>query len=286
MRAFVRTIAQGHVLKRIAIERLTEPLHLNLLSLPIALLGTYRAKIAFDLIFRQQHAYGMLRAAEAAKAWGLNQVTIVELGVGGGAGLMNLAMIGRKLTRKYGVQFDIVGFDTGSGMPDARDFRDHPELYRQGLFAMDVDKLRASLPTNARLILGELDLSIPAFVDALSPQSPLAFATLDVDYYWSSKLALQIFAGDPRVYLPLVPVYVDDIHMPTHNPACGELLAIDEFNREHEARQLSADRFLRHRRIFKNAEWIDHMYNLHVLDHPLRSNIRQGDIRQAPNPYL
>ena len=162
MRAFVRTIARGHVLKRIAIERLTEPLHLNLLSLPVAILGTYRAKIAFDLIIRQQHAYGMLRAAEVAAAWGLKQVTVVELGVGGGAGLMNLAIIGGKLTRKYGVRFDIVGFDTGAGMPAPQDYRDHPELYCQGLFAMDIDKLRATLPTNARLILGDLDQTIKA----------------------------------------------------------------------------------------------------------------------------
>jgi hypothetical protein len=42
--------------RRIFLERLTEPVHLNLLSLPVLLFGSYRAKIAWDLIIRQQYA--------------------------------------------------------------------------------------------------------------------------------------------------------------------------------------------------------------------------------------
>jgi len=286
MWAFWRTIARSHVIKRIVIESLTAPVHLNLLSLLVAVFGTYRARIAFDLIIRQQHAHGLLRAAQVAKALGLPLVTVVEMGVGGGAGLMNLAHIALKLTRRYGVEFDVVGLDTGKGMPAPRDFRDHPELYAKGLFAMDVGKLKAALPTNARLILGDLSDTIPEFVKTLSPGAPLAFATLDVDYYWSSKIALEVFTGDPLGYLPLVPVYVDDLHMPNHNPACGELLAIDEFNQEHERRKLFPDRFLRHKRVFKNAEWIDHMYYLHVLDHPRRNTIRDAKASNVMNPYL
>ena len=52
MRAFFKTIARKHVIKRIFVERLTEPLHLNLISLFVGVFGTYRAKIAFDLIVR------------------------------------------------------------------------------------------------------------------------------------------------------------------------------------------------------------------------------------------
>jgi hypothetical protein len=38
--------------QRIGTERLTEPLHLNLLALPVAAFGNTRAKIAFDLLVR------------------------------------------------------------------------------------------------------------------------------------------------------------------------------------------------------------------------------------------
>ena len=61
-------LIRKNIIRRIVVERLTEPLHLNLLSLPISLFGSTRAKIAFDLLVRQQHAYGLLDAADAARA--------------------------------------------------------------------------------------------------------------------------------------------------------------------------------------------------------------------------
>jgi hypothetical protein len=76
--------------KRIAVERLTEPLHLNAIALGVALAGSTRAKVAFDVLVRQQHAYGLLDAADDARRHGLRRVTVVELGVGGGAGLLNI----------------------------------------------------------------------------------------------------------------------------------------------------------------------------------------------------
>src|SRR6266542_2188455 len=124
-RAFIRTIARPHILKRILVERLTEPLHLNILSLAAAF-GSYRAKISFDLIVRQQHAYGLLRAVDDARSRGLAAVTVVELGVGSGAGLLNICEIATRLTAETGIAFEIYGFDTGRGMPPPRDHRDHP----------------------------------------------------------------------------------------------------------------------------------------------------------------
>jgi hypothetical protein len=50
-----------------------------------------------------------------------------------------------------------------------------------------------------------------------------------------------------------VPVYVDDIAMPTSNRFGGELLAIDEFNAEHELRKIDVDRTLVYTRVFKHA---------------------------------
>src|SRR4051794_22006336 len=70
--------------RRILIERLTEPLHLNLLSIAVLLFGSYRSKIAWDLVIRQQYAYGILRAADLAREQGLSEVTVVEVGVATG----------------------------------------------------------------------------------------------------------------------------------------------------------------------------------------------------------
>jgi hypothetical protein len=273
--------------KRIAVERLTEPLVPNLLSLPIAVVGSLRAKVAFDVLVRQQHAFGLLDAADEAAARGLARVTVAELGVGGGTGLLNICDLAQQIERATGVGFDIVGFDTGAGLPPPADHRDHPELYKEGWYPGDRAALERALPSNARIVYGDLRDTIDDFVRTLTPASPLGFATLDVDYYSSSQHALRLFLGDPTCYLPSLYVYVDDVHERTHTRFAGELLAIDEFNTEHELRKLDFDHGLMYHRVFKHAEWLQHMFKLHIFDHPERSSIEQpSEIVAVENPYL
>ena len=46
------------------------------------------------------------------------------------------------------MEYQIFGFDTGLGMPDPIDYRDHPELYKAGDFKMDQENLKKILPEN------------------------------------------------------------------------------------------------------------------------------------------
>ena len=176
-----------------------------------------RSKTAFDLVVRRQHAYGLLKAADDARARGLREVTVVELGVASGTGLLNICEIGSAgRPRRPGVGFRVVGFDTGEGMPPPADYRDHPELYKEGWFPMDREALERSLPANAELHFGPIGETIAAFTEQLGPEAPLVFATLDVDFYSSSKDALRLFEGRPDAYLPYVTLYVDDLALSTH----------------------------------------------------------------------
>jgi hypothetical protein len=273
--------------RRAAVERLTEPLHLNVISVGVAVFGGLRAKVAFDLVVRRQHAYGLLKAADDARARGHRRVTVVELGVASGTGLLNLCELAARVTKETGVEFLLAGFDTGEGMPPPADYRDHPELYKEGWFPMDREALAGSLPDNAEVHFGPVGETIRPFVDRLGPEAPLGFTTLDVDFYSSSKDALRLFEGRPDAYLPVLPVYVDDLSLPTHTRFAGELLAIREFNDEHELRKLDWDWNLRNTRVFKNAEWLTHMFKLHVLDHPERADLsRPEGIASFENPYL
>jgi hypothetical protein len=68
------------------VERATEPIHLNLLAAITAACGTYRAKVDFDLVVRQQYAVPILYVADAARQHGYKTVTLVEFGVASGAG--------------------------------------------------------------------------------------------------------------------------------------------------------------------------------------------------------
>jgi hypothetical protein len=280
-------LSRRDIWKRIVVERLTEPLHLNLLSLAVAVFGTYRAKIAFDLIVRQGYAFGMLKATELARERGLARVTVVELGVGSGTGLLNLISIGRALERSTGVSFDIVGFDSGRGLPAPRDYRDHPEAYREGWYPIAEERLRRALGGDARLIIGPLEQTVAPFVSTLSAAAPVGFVSLDVDQYFSARAGLEVLAGPPEAYFPYLPVYVDDMMLPSHNSRAGELLALEEFNREHPMRAIDRDRSLVHRRIFKKAMWLDQMFALHVLDHPERGTPKlRSPVRDPGNPYF
>jgi hypothetical protein len=280
-------LARRDIWRRAAVERLTEPLHLNLISVGVALFGGVRAKAAFDLLVRRQHAYGLLKAADEAKARGLREVTVVELGVASGTGLLNICELGERITGKTGVGFRVVGFDTGEGMPPPADYRDHPELYKEGWFPMDREALERSLPANAEIHFGPIGETMKPFVETLGPEAPLGFATLDVDFYSSSKGALRLFDGRPEGYLPVVTLYVDDLALSTHTRYAGELLAIREFNDEHELRKLDWDWNLANTRVFKRAEWLTHMFKLHVFDHPERSDLsRSEQIASFENPYL
>jgi len=279
---------QGSTWRRVILERLTEPLHLNLFSLLVMALGSYRAKIAFDLVIRQQHAYGLLRAADMAKEAGLRSVTVVEFGVAAGAGLLNLCKIAGRLQKLTGVNFTIVGFDTGSGMPPPLDHRDHPELYQRGDFPMDPQRLMKALPSNARLILGPICDTAAAFRNELSSDSPLSFVSIDVDYYSSARDALLLLEDpDPGKYLPMTLVYLDDVMFENHNQWCGELLAVNEFNNAHSLRKIERDRFLNTRRIFKHARWLDQIFLLHLFDHPVRQRLDPARAaRVLSNPFF
>ena len=270
---------------RLITERLTEPLHLNIASLFVAFFGSFRAKVDHDLIVRQQFAFPLLHAADKARELGLKSLTIAEFGVANGAGLLNMCKIAASVTRSTGVEFRVFGFDTGTGLPPAADYRDHPEIFQQNDFPMDVARLKAMLPPCAELVIGHVADTVPGFLSQLTPSSPLAFVSMDLDYYSSTKPALEVFTGKAENYMPAVLLYLDDTVIETANPWCGELLAVNEFNEEHASRKIAPFPMLRARRLFKNSRWIDQIYLVHVLDHPWRTPRLNRASHVIPNEY-
>ncbi len=280
-------LRQRHVWRRVLLERMAEPLHLNLLSLLVWMFGSFRSRVAFDLVLRHHHAYGVLAAADQARTLGIDRLALLEFGVGSGTGLLNMAHVAAQVTACSGVEFDIYGFDTGSGLPPPESYRDHPELFQAGDFRMDVDRLRATLPPNVTLVLGDVATTSVEWVRTRSSSAPVGFVSVDLDYYYSTKSALLALLGPSEAYLPQTHVYLDDIQEESHNSYCGELLAVREFNEENELRKIERHFFFPHSRVFQRAPWIGHMFILHVLDHPTRSTLDQGrEPLRLLNPYL
>ncbi|MEO8174667.1 MAG: hypothetical protein ABI581_16345 [Sediminibacterium sp.] len=265
-----KKILEPRMWRRIYIERMGEPLIYNIVSIFVMIFGSFRKRVAYDLIPRQPYAFSILAAADSAKANGINKITIIEFGVAAGAGLLNMCWIAERVTKETGVEFEIIGFDGGAGMPPPRSYKDHPEKYFTGDFPLtNREQLLKSLPDNARILFGELTPSIEQFKNEI--KYPIGFVSVDVDYYWSAQECMEIFVFPPEHYLPIVYTYFDDVQDIDDNEFCGELLAIKEFNKVTEYRKVASANCLANLRIFKQPVWLNQIYLTHIFDHEFRS---------------
>lgn len=283
-------------LARVFAERLTEPLHMNVLSAGIALFGSVKMKIAFDLMVRQQYAFSILHAAEQAKAQGHGEVTVIEFGVASGAGMMNMCGIAKRVSKATGVNIAVVGFDTGKRLPVPVEYRNYPEAHPGDDFSMDMDSLRGALfrfcapehgKVRSMLRIGDFKETVPGFLVDLPPERPIGFIAVDVDSYSSAKHCLQVLCGPADKYLPRVIIYLDDIGDEYCSPWTGKLLAVDEFNREQPVRKIAPFPMLRSKRLFKNARWIDQIFVAQIYDHATRlvAEERPCSKRIIPNEH-
>jgi hypothetical protein len=247
-------------------------------------LGSVDTRVRYGVFDRPHYAYGVYSAADLAKRLGVDTISVVELGVAGGRGLLALERIAKTVGDHFGIQIHVTGFDSGEGMPPPADYRDLPHVWDTGYYKMDVAKLKASLSPGTELILGEIGDTVSSWV----PKGSLGFVAFDIDYYTSTKKAFRMFEKDePGTRLPRCYCYFDDIMAPEHachNEYIGELCAIREFNQEHEYKKLCPIHLLRHAR-FHQSPWNEQMYVLHDFKHPLYcKNITQPGAQHTRLP--
>lgn len=228
---------------------------------------------------RPSYTLGVLHGAHLARALGIPRVSVIEFGVAGGVGLISLERIADEVSRVLDVAIDVYGFDTGAGLPKPVDHRDLPNLYTEGGFPMDAEKLAARL-RKARLVLGLIEDTIPKFLE--SRPAPVAFISFDLDYYSSTLHAFKVLEADTDVLLPRVHCYFDDIMGFTCSEFTGERLAISEFNTGHPARKISPIYGLKHflPRQYLNEQWVEMLYLAHMFDHPMYER-NDGLVRRA-----
>ena len=220
-------------------------------------------RVRGDLFDRPHFAYGVFHAARQAQRLGMERISVVELGVAGGAGLLALERIAGEIGREVGVGIEPWGFDLGAGMPVAVDYRDCPYIWKPEYFTMDEDALRSKL-TTAHLVIGDVAKTIPATVEQMAP---IGFVSFDLDYYSSTVAAFRIFDAP---HLPRAFCYFDDIVGDDDELHCeftGELLAIAEYNASHEDRKLAKIHGLAAKRQIRSA-WNEMMFVHHDFGHP------------------
>ena len=215
------------------------------------------------------YLWGTMCAAGLASALGVKRTTVIEFGVAGGNGLVELERVAGWVAHRSGVAIDVIGFDSGTGLPQPEDYRDLPNLWSEGYFPMDPDRLRARL-TTARLELGPVAETVPPFI--ASGPAPIGFISFDLDLYSSTMAAFDVLEAPPDLLLPRITCYFDDIIGFSHGDFSGERLAIDEFNGAHETRKISKLYGLRWV-LLQDKWWTEMMYMFHNFEHPLYNRV-------------
>lgn len=289
----LKKLFEPRIWKRVYVERLGEPIIYNVVACFIAIFGDITKKIDYDLVPRQPYAFGLNEAFKlfAAERGRLPQsrLVLIEFGVASGAGLLNMCKIAARLSRHYEVDYQVIGFDTGAGMPIPVDYRDHPEKYLDGDFEPhNTEALLRSLPSTASIKYGPIAATVGDLSSDLTDRDIIGFVSIDVDYWSSANDCMKLF-DDPRLsFLPRTPLYLDDVNNVDHHPFAGELLSISEFNASHTDAKVSKMNRLRNWRVFKNALWLDQMYWYLDLKHAFFTReYHAGRLRiKLSNPYL
>jgi hypothetical protein len=235
-------------------------------------------------VLRPSYTWGVLQGAHLARALGIGHISVIEFGVAGGNGLVALELAAEKTQSLLGVQIDVHGFDSGRGLPDPVDYRDHPNIYMESTYRMDEEKLRSRLRT-AQLHIGLIRETIPRFL--VSGPSPIAFISFDLDFYSSTVDAFAILQADVTRLLPRVHCYFDDIMGFTCSEWAGERLAINEFNQQQPQRKISPIFGLKYflPPVYAGQQWSEMMYVAHAFDHP-RYGHADGLVVDAERPLM
>ena len=231
--------------------------------------ATISEKIAYDAVPRPHYAYGVYWAAMSARQMGIKRISVLEFGVAGGSGLVQLEQLSAEVEEETGVVIDVYGFDGGQGMPSALDYRDMPFIWQPGYFNMDIDALNKKLK-KAKLVIGDVRMTASGFIGKYHPP-PIGFISFDLDYWSSTVGGFTILNGEHDSYLPRIFCYFDDCvgdDWELHSEFTGELLAIQNYNCNHEYRKLAKIHGLMHKRIIPDR-WNEKMHVLHRFDHPL-----------------
>src|SRR5260370_6099100 len=83
--------------------------------------ASFESKLKWDALERPGYAYGTFNAARQAQALGLGGLSVIQMGVAGGRGLLALERHARAVEDLIGIRIDVFGVDLASCVPEPRD---------------------------------------------------------------------------------------------------------------------------------------------------------------------
>ena len=230
-------------------------------------LGSYSTRLGLSAVDRPAYGWCTYYAAKEARALGYKSMTVVEFGVAGGNGLVNLCQHKRDIQKELGIEILVVGFDSGTGLPASQDSRDLLYFWPSGSFEMDRAALEKCIAGQADLVLGD----VATTVESWRPRedAPLGAIMFDLDFYTSTMAAFGVLLQSN--ILPRVWCYFDDIRGYPGNAytdSIGEREAIKQFNRAPKRQDLNDH--LSPAYVFKGLPmepWHADIYLYHRLSH-------------------
>jgi len=268
------------------VDLATRPLPLRTLIMRRLLqrfpVGSWERRLRSGAVRRPHYAWCLHYAALDARGLGYRAMTVVELGVAGGNGLLCLCDHAAQIRKVLGIEIRVVGFDSGGGLPTTSDVRDLHYLWPGGSFEMDRAALEKRLAGRAELVFGNVGETVPRWQPAA--EAPLGCIMFDLDLYTSTRDALPLLTGTN--VLPRVWCYFDDIFgFPEMalTDFIGEGAAVHEFN-QHPDRARLRDNVSPARIFAAEApeSWHQKMYIYHRLSHPQYDTCLAGEKPQLP----
>jgi len=242
----------------------------------------YSTRIAIGNLPRAHYGYCVFQAANLAAKLGIDSISIIEFGVAGGNGLLNLEFHADQVSKITGVKIEIYGFDTGEGLPKPSDYRDLAYHWQEGFYAMDVEGLRAKL-RSSQIVFGDVKNTAQMFFKEYDP-APIGAIMFDLDYYSSTMDAFELFKSDSSRFLPRVFCYFDDViggEIELYGEHTGERLAIQDFNEKSKLVKISEPFYLRTdgRHRWHQQIWITHFFKHQKYNQFISVENQQSPVR-------
>lgn len=179
--------------------------------------------------FRPHYETILYESCLEAKKLGYSEVSVLELGVAGGNGIIALEQYKKKIQNLINIKINIYGFDTGVGLPKIKYTEDMPFLFKAGDFKVDKSILNSEI--SSKIFYGDVKNTLQKLAD-IKPKNIVSIF-FDFDLYSSTRDFLNQIKKIEKFLCPRIYCYFDDIFNTNYliNQFNGENLAINEFNK-------------------------------------------------------
>ena len=231
--------------------------------LRVALLKYFSLKFT---TFRPHYETLMYESSKNAIKLGYDEINVIELGVAGGDGIKTLTKYKKKIEKILKIKINIIGFDTGKGLPEIKNKKDLPFFWKGGDYTnQNLTELEKEL-ANVKIYQGNISSTLDEFID--QNKKKIGLIIFDLDLYSSTKLFFNKIPklSKENLLLPRIFCYFDDLFLADYvlDDSNGEPLAISEFNTEFK--DLKLGKSFDHINDFKFPLAKGQIYTLHDLN--------------------